>query len=146
MKNRRLLLSVALVVALGLAIVVPASAGGEPPCGGCTPGYWKNHTESWEGFTTGQYFDVVFGCGPRMTLLEALSAKNKDVGSGVEAALVRHAVAALLSAAHPDMTFGTVEGIQTNVCAAWNSGDKSELERYKNWLDGQLNQLPCLID
>lgn len=72
----------------------------EPPqqFEGCTPGYWKNHTSAWQGYTTGQDFDTIFGVNafhPNITLLAAL----RQGGGGVKA-LGRHATAALLSAAH----------------------------------------------
>ena len=48
----------------------------EPPGGeGCTPGYWKNHTEDWVGYTPGQTVGSVFantGSLGSMTLLQAL--------------------------------------------------------------------------
>ena len=73
-----------------------------PPTGqGCTPGYWKNHTERWPstGYKTTDDFNTVFGVvgnprafNPSLTLLKA--AQN---GGGGLNALGRHAVAALLS-------------------------------------------------
>jgi hypothetical protein len=73
---------------------------------GCTPGYWKNHTDSWPptGYSTTQKIKGVFseatfwpGVG-NATLLDALSFAG---GSGTEGAaeiLLRAAVAALLNA------------------------------------------------
>jgi hypothetical protein len=101
MKKRLLLvMAVLVVVAIGLTMVVPASACCYPQ--GCTPGYWKqpHHLDSWEGYAPGQYFDDVFGVGPHITLLDALWARG-----GGENALVRHAVAALLNAAHSEVCF-----------------------------------------
>lgn len=142
MNKRRWLLSVVLVVALGLAIVVPASACCEPPppCGGCTPGYWKqpHHFDSWEatGFAPGDTLSDAFGCElPEKTLLEALEARG-----GGENAFMRHAVAALLNAAHPEMTFFTVEGMKTVACNNWGE------EWAKDWFELQNETLPCLLD
>jgi hypothetical protein len=146
MDRRRLLYSVALVVVLGLAIVVPASAEceppcwPEPPCAGCTPGYWKqeHHFDSWEatGFAPTDTLSDAFGCElPDKTLIKALKAKG-----GHEKAFMRHAVAALLNAAHPDMTYGSVEGIKDNVCEFWGQ------EWYKNELEYWNETLPCLLD
>jgi cysteine-rich repeat protein len=74
--------------------------GGE----GCTPGYWKqeHHFGSWVGYATGDLFDVVFGVDApgNKTLLETLWT-----GGGKEHALGRHAVAALLNASNPDVSF-----------------------------------------
>jgi hypothetical protein len=139
MDKRRLLLSMALVVALGLAIVVPASAGGG--CTGCTPGYWKqeHHFDSWEGYAPGDYVDDAFECGPHITLLEALKAKG-----GKENALLRHAVAALLNAAHPDLNFGDgTGGIVFNFCWAWDH--EEDREYIKDWMEG-WNEIGCPLD
>lgn len=98
--KKRILLVTMMVVVMTLVSVVPASACTE----GCTPGYWKQdqHFDSWVGYSPTDLFSVVFGVGPDMTLLEALSAQKKDpkliYGTGPEAALLRHAVAALLNA------------------------------------------------
>lgn len=102
--------------------------GGE----GCTPGYWKNHAgiysvskggqkkpSSWVGYSPTEYFDDVFGVGPHVTLITAL-----DTGGGGEAALGRHAVAALLSAAHPGIDYDrTVAQVIAMVQGAYASGD-----------------------
>ena len=80
--------------------------GGE----GARPGFWKQpqHLDSWVGYTqTTQSFDAVFGVnanlsngGDDATLIEALES-----GGGGQNALARHAVAALLNAANPDVDF-----------------------------------------
>ena len=141
MKNRLWLLSMALVVVLGLLIVLPASANCEPPpCGGCTPGYWKqpHHFDSWEetSFAADTTLSDAFGCElPDKTLLEALKAKG-----GHEKAYMRHAVAALLNSAHPAMTYGSLEGVKSNICTNWGQ------EWYKNELEYWNEHLPCLLD
>jgi hypothetical protein len=141
MKTRNLLVLV-LVLATILIAAVPAGACDcppppPPPCGdeGCTPGYWKNHKDAWMGYSPNDYFDDVFGVGPDMKLINALSAKKKDVGSGPEAALIRHAVAALLNAAHPDVAYAETEaGVIGMVQDAYSSGDfegiKDQLESW----------------
>jgi hypothetical protein len=70
---------------------------------GCTPGYWKqpHHFDSWPAaYAPGQYFDVVFGDGPHITLLQALKRNG-----GGENAFLRHATAALLNAASPEVIY-----------------------------------------
>jgi len=97
---------------------------------GCTPGYWRNHTgegpgrqaNAWEptGFATTDLFRDPFDriitvrTGGRTsatdpTLLQAVVA----LGGGTNA-LARHAVAALLNAAHPDVNsyYSVAEVIQ----------------------------------
>ena len=70
--------------------------GGE----GCTPGYWKNHLEMWQVYGPDDNFHDIFGAGPDISLLEAVNMKG-----GQFKALVRHAAAALLNAAHPDVDY-----------------------------------------
>ena len=75
----------------------------EPPEGeGCTPGYWKTHPDNWVGYDPTELFNNVFGVvdPDDLTLMEALWA-----GGGGKYALGRHAVAALLNAAHPDVDY-----------------------------------------
>jgi hypothetical protein len=87
-----------------------------PECGkGCTPGFWKNHTEIWDdmtgsdadpvavaaGFTTSTSFFTFMGIAPgscdlpnSLTMLEAVS-----LGGGQCKAIARQGVAALLGSA-----------------------------------------------
>jgi hypothetical protein len=63
---------------------------------GCTPGYWRNHTNRWAGVSTADDFDSTFGVDlltPDMSLGLAIWAN----GGGANA-LARHATAALLNA------------------------------------------------
>ncbi|MGH8934748.1 MAG: hypothetical protein ACRDXD_00505 [Acidimicrobiia bacterium] len=76
-----------------------------PPLGdeGCTPGFWKNHPAAWEGFSTTDDFDTVFGVDafdPDITLMEALRLK----GGGLDR-LARHGTAALLNSAHSEVDY-----------------------------------------
>jgi hypothetical protein len=90
--------------------------GGE----GCTPGYWKNHAgiyshsrggqkkpSAWEGYSPLDSYDAVFGVASSFnsTLIAALNR-----GGGGENALGRHAVAALLNAAHSGVDYAYSEG------------------------------------
>lgn len=75
------------------------------PPEGCTPGYWKNHLDSWAatGFSPSDDFDTVFGVNaftPNRTLLQAAQS-----GGGGINKLARHGVAALLNAADPDVNY-----------------------------------------
>ena len=92
--------------------------GGE----GCTPGYWKTHTDRWVGFAPGDSFDATFGVdafGPALTLLEAAAQ-----GGGGLAALGRHAVAALLNASHAEVSYSlTADAVILLVQDAVSSGD-----------------------
>jgi hypothetical protein len=63
---------------------------------GCTPGYWRNHADRWEGVAPGDDFDTTFGVDlfdPNITLGTAIW-----LGGGGNNAFARHATAALLNA------------------------------------------------
>jgi hypothetical protein len=87
-------------------IDMPPPPGGE----GCTPGYWKNHLESWgpSGYAPGDLVGGVFDLSgfPGLasdSLLEALQYKGGDTTVGAARILLRAATAALLNVAHPDV-------------------------------------------
>jgi hypothetical protein len=75
--------------------------GCQPPSvnQGCTPGYWKNHTNAWIGLSPSQTLSSVFGPLPTKvaskTLLQALDFSNTSPVSGAQ--IYRHGVAALLN-------------------------------------------------
>lgn len=144
--------------AIGYAEEAPDWASGEPPitwpddedekdsidvtvtngCGGCTPGYWKNHLDSWTGYDPTDNFLAIFGDGPDISLLDAVNMKG-----GKFKALVRHAAAALLNAAHPDVDYPYDEvEIFAMVQEAYATGDwetpKDDLE--------EANELGCELD
>ncbi len=127
---------------IGASLAVPT----EPPDGGggqgCTPGYWKQsqHFDSWVGYTTDQDYETVFGVDASFTktLLGALGQ-----GGGGQKALGRHATAALLNAANPDVDYlYTTAEIIAMVQSAYASGD---FEGVKNQFEFQ-NELGCPID
>ena len=106
---------------------------------GCTPGYWKNHTGAWAatGYSTAQTLESVFDLPDslgidNMTLLQAAGT-----GGGGVTALMRHAVAALLGAAHPSVDYPqTAAQVIAAVNAALASGDAATIESRKNQLQG----------
>lgn len=101
---------------------------------GCTPGYWKNHTSSWAptGYSTSQDLHTVFAEAHHFPGLEHDSlyhALGYGGGSGLEGAaeiLLRAAVAAVLNAAHPDVSYPLSESqviSDTNAALSSNSRD-----------------------
>jgi hypothetical protein len=120
--------------------------GGE----GCTPGYWKNHTDSWEIYTPTQTVNSVFGASPAKlgssTLLQALSFKG---GSGVDGAsqiLLRAATAALLNAANDDVDYAFLSSqVIADVNAALASGDRAVILALATTLD-DANNAGCTIN
>lgn len=141
-----MLTTVAAVVVLGFS----APSMGQC-CGfeGCTPGFWKNHPEVWYDYSPSDSFGSVFGVVIEIdlggqnsvtdpTLMQALEA----TGGGVNA-LARHAVAALLNADHPEISYPWSEGqVIGEVVAAILSGDEDEIEDLKDTLD-DWNNLGC---
>jgi hypothetical protein len=133
--------------------IVPPPPPPPPVAGdqGCTPGYWKNHPDSWPaaGYSTGQSVQSVFaqaagypGIGGA-TLLEAL---NLHGGSGLDGAarnLLRAAVASLLDASHPGVAYPrTPASVISDVDSALATGDPGTIEALKNALDAD-NNLGC---
>ena len=105
---------------------------------GCTPGFWKNHLDAWVGYAPSDNFLAIFGAGPDISLLEAVNLRGGQFNS-----LVRHATAALLNAAHPDVDYPYSEGdIIAMVQEAYSSG---EWEMPKNDLE-EANELGCDCD
>jgi uncharacterized repeat protein (TIGR01451 family) len=107
-----------------------AGADGETHHGHLGHGYWKqpHHFGSWVGYSPSQSFDGVFGIGnknPGKTLLSAMQE-----GGGHQEALNRHAVAALLNAAHPDIDSEySVNSVISLVQAAYTTSDFHSYER-----------------
>jgi hypothetical protein len=115
---------------------------------GCTPGFWKNHPEDWEGFSPDQTLDEVFdpaglgGLGST-TLLDALSFRGGPTVVAAKRILLRHAVAALLNSAHSGVDFGmTTADVISLVDDALASDDRDQILAAKNDL-AALNQRDC---
>ena len=128
--------------------------GGE----GCTPGYWKNNAKNWDhsawvGYLPEDSFETVFGVNvtlndngkktyPTPTLLQALDAN----GGGINA-LARHAVAALLNIANPDIGYGigSTAALITMVHDAIVSGDEAQIEAL-HLLLADYNEAGCPLN
>ena len=114
----------------------------DPPGGaqGCTPGYWRQieppndqHLDSWTatGYAPGDLYETVFGvdahldpAGPNGEIMNPTLGQAIALGGGGENALARHAVAALLNAAHPGVNYPMTEAeVIATVVAAYASGD-----------------------
>lgn len=116
---------------------------------GCTPGYWKNHTDSWPptGYSPNQAVLTMFSEAWRYptqghsTLLQALGFGG---GQGVEGAaeiLLRAAVAAVLNASHPGVAYPRVAGdVIADVNAALVSGNRDSMLTLAAALDADNNR------
>jgi len=127
--------------------IQPVPDGGE----GCTPGYWKNHLDSWVGYTPGQSLESVFDVPNSLgydivTLQEALSFQGGSGVAGGARILLRAAVASLLNAAHPDVDFDlTTAEVIADVNAALASGDRATMLDLAADLD-ELNNQGCPLN
>jgi len=87
----------------GIDVPVPPQLAPPAAAGSCSPGYWKNHPDSWAaaGYSPDDNYNSVFGVNddPSLTLMGAIERNG-----GGSNAFARHAVAALLGASHPGVT------------------------------------------
>lgn len=143
--RKKILIGMAFVFA---AFLFTSSGWANDVCNdGCTPGYWKqeHHFGSWcntvsnpltappaipydPDDTLASAFECNTFAYSSLTLLEALQLKG-----GQEKALIRHATAALLNAAHPDVHGGTtVSGVKASFCSAIASTNPDSWEIAKD--------------
>jgi hypothetical protein len=140
-----------------LRLPLPSAGPGEQPPGdetGCTPGYWKNHTDSWagSGYSPGQTAGSVFSGASAFPTLAAktlLQTLDGGGGPGLEGAaktLLRAAVAALLNAAHSGVEYPrTTAEILADVNVALASNSRSTMLALAAELDSD-NNLGCPLN
>jgi hypothetical protein len=119
---------------------------------GCSPGYWKNHTEDWAaaGLDPRDKFNDVFDFinspitsqfSADYTLDQAINASGGNLNK-----LARHGVAALLSARHPDVLFPLIpDGIEGSVIDMVQQGMATSGEPQATEL-ASANVLGCPIN
>jgi len=112
---------------------------------GCTPGYWKNHTSSWPptGYSTSQTLGSVFA-NTTLSSNSLLDALSFGGGAGLEGAqeiLFRAAVAALLNASHPNVSYPrTPAAVIADVNSAISSGSRDTVLALAAALDADNNR------
>jgi hypothetical protein len=145
----------ALAMAAGMMLATPASAtniGNE----GCTPGYWKNHTDNWQEYTTASTLGNNFALGQfatkygKTTFVQALSLQGGPGLDGAFQILMRASTAAFLNAAHegvgyPLRRFTDPGNIQAQVNAALASGSREQMIALAKQLD-MYNNLGCPLN
>jgi hypothetical protein len=122
---------------------------------GCTPGYWKNHTDpgDWEEYTPTTKVGTLFTFPAALsgfadqTMLQALAGGGGPGGTGATTILLRAAAAAFLNAAHegvgyPYRRFVDPFNIQAQVNAALASQNRATILALATVLDG-ANNLGC---
>ena len=121
---------------------------------GCTPGYWKNHTDSWPaaGYSPSQSVGSVFAQASFYPALQAstlLQSLGFGGGAGVTGAaeiLLRAATAALLNASHPSVGYPrTPEAVIADVNAALATQDRDAMLVLAAALDAD-NNLGCPLN
>lgn len=120
------MLGIRRLVAVGVSTILLLTVVGVAPVAacdqGCTPGYWKNHTDSWIGYSPDQtlasagfVIPVALASFENVTLIEALQGGGGPGLNGAAKILFRAAVASLLNAAAlggpPDYHFWTPDEI-----------------------------------
>lgn len=109
MRLKRTIGTIAGGVLLAAGVMTMADGAGATGFGegeGCTPGYWKNHTQSWEEYAPGQRVSSVFtSYAGTETLLQALQGGGGSGLDGARKILLRAAVAAVLNAAHDSLEY-----------------------------------------
>jgi hypothetical protein len=149
----------ALVAVIATLSVAPASQAVGTGHEGCTPGYWKNHTDSWQEAAPGDLFGSAYTSARAnvagVTLLDALGLPG---GSGLDGAariLARAATAAWLNAAHDDVGYpwrrvGEGEdgrpGLVSTVNAAFESNNRATMLALASWLDDDNNLAECPLN
>jgi len=102
----KVLMLSSMVLALIVASVGPVAASSGGNTEGCTPGFWKNHTEVWQEYSPTQTIGSVYSGAPaayaNLTLLEGLSLQGGSGVSGAQQTLLRAAIASLLNASYDD--------------------------------------------
>jgi hypothetical protein len=127
--------------------------GPVPVSEGCTPGFWKNHTDDWgpTGYSPSQTVESVFSEASSFpdlasaTLLEALRFRGGPGAEGGARILLRAAVAALLNASYPNLDFSDApESVILNTNAALDSGDRQTMLSLAAYWDYH-NNLGCPV-
>lgn len=159
MKRSRIAALVIAAVA-PLVLTAPGAQANEIGYQGCTPGYWKTHTDSWEEAQPGNLYTGKFAGGAAYSSvagLTQLQALDGGGGSGVNGAariLARASMAAYLNAATEGLGFPwrrTSEGLDgrppltETVNSAFASGDRATMLALASWLDAD-NNLGCPLN
>jgi hypothetical protein len=154
MRNLVRLLACMCLMTVGL-VAAPAANATNIGHEGCTPGYWKNHTDNWQETTPSALVKDLYANARANvadeTLLVALDGGGGPGADGAATILARAAVAAWLNAAHEGVGYpwrrasGGLDGrpaLVPTVNAAFASGDRATMLALASQLDTD-NNLGC---
>ena len=144
------------LLAVGVSTVLLLTVVGAAPVAacnyGCTPGYWKNHTDSWGAtYTPGMKLDSPFDFPGALaayrddTLIEALNYGGGPGVAGAARILLRAGVAALLNAQNLATFPFPPPPIIESVNWVLASGDRAYMIWYAAQLD-TYNNLGCPLN
>ena len=160
------------IAALAIAVIAPLALTATPAQAneigyeGCTPGYWKNHTERWGALelgaeaNPGRPYTNKFSGGAaysnvaRLTQAQALDGGGGSGAAGAARILARASMAAYLNAATEELGYPwrrATEGLDgrppltATVNAAFASGDRATMINLAAWLDAD-NNLGCPLN
>ena len=151
-------LALGMVATLG-AVTAPAANATEIGNQGCTPGYWKTHTDNWQEAKPTTLFASRYSAGTSgvlvgLTFKDTLQGGGGPGAAGAELILARAATAAYLNAAHEGLGYpwrrnatgldGRPPLVDT-VNAALASGDRDTMLALATRLDND-NNLGCPLN
>ncbi|MEW6225303.1 MAG: hypothetical protein AB1627_11815 [Chloroflexota bacterium] len=145
--RRLLAVSASAVLLLTVVGAAPVAACDQ----GCTPGYWKNHTDTWLTYGPNQTVGSVFVIPAELsslanvTLIDALQGKGGPGLVGAAKILLRAGVASLLNAAVLGDNFAYPDWVIAQVNRALDDPDRVQMLLYAEWLDG-LNNTYCPLN
>ena len=150
---------VALVAVIATMTAAPSAQAVGTGQEGCTPGYWKNHTDNWQEAAPGDLFGSAYTSARAnvagLTLLEALQGGGGPGADGAAKILARAATAAWLNAAHDDVGYpwrrvGPGEdgrpGLVATVNAAFDTGSRAAMLELATMLDNDNNLAECPLN
>lgn len=157
-RRRTALAAVAFTLLAALAVLAVPSPVAANNIGnqGCTPGYWKNHSDNWEEYSPNQTIASVFPLPAglsqygSLTLLQGLSLQGGKGATGGAEILLRAGIAAFLNAAHegvgyPYRRYADPGDIGPKITQALASMDKDQMVALAAWLDA-ANKLGCPLN
>ncbi|HYH28128.1 MAG TPA: hypothetical protein VEA19_05045 [Actinomycetota bacterium] len=126
----------------------------------CTPGFWKNHTNDWQEYSTNTLVrnqftalnDPAYSSLTNLTFLQALQGGGGDNLIGAARILLRAAVTAFLNAAHDELSyplrrdatgFNGEDPIRSSVNDALASKDRDTILALASQLDAANNNGVC---
>ncbi len=150
---------VALVAVIATMTAAPSAQAVGTGQEGCTPGYWKNHTDNWQEAAPGDLFGATYTSARAnvagLTLLQALQGGGGPGADGAAKILARAATAAWLNAAHDDVGYpwrrlGAGEdgrpGLETFVNMAFASNNRATMLAAATRLDNDNNLADCPLN